>query len=95
MAEQGIVKGGHRPKLAPGVRLQFDDRRQAWFLLAPERLMEADGPAKDILSRCDGRRSVAEIVEELAQIYTADRAVIDADVRELLADLVGKRLLQL
>ena len=95
MAEAADIKGGQRPKLAPGVRLRFDERREAWFLLAPERLMEADGPAKDILSRCDGRRTVAEIVDELAQIYAADRVVIDADVRELLADLVGKRMLLL
>jgi pyrroloquinoline quinone biosynthesis protein D len=82
-----------RPKLAPGVRLHFDKSRDAWVLLSPERVIEAEGPASEILRRCDGTRSVAEIIGELAVVYAADRAVIAQDVTDMLQEMVGKRLL--
>lgn len=82
-----------RPRLAPGVRLHFDKARDAWVLLAPERVIEAEGPAHEILQRCDGSRSLDQIVDELAAVYNAERDVIAADVRDMLADLAGKRLL--
>ena len=84
-----------RPRLAAGVRLHFDTRRQAWMLLAPERVVETEDPAHDILRRCDGSRTVRQIVDELAEIYTADPAEIAADVADLLAELAGKRLVEL
>jgi pyrroloquinoline quinone biosynthesis protein D len=82
-----------RPRLAPGVRLHFDAARDRWVLLAPERIIETEGPAQDILHRCDGSRTVAEIVDELAAVYDADRDLIAGDVTDMLADLVAKRLL--
>jgi pyrroloquinoline quinone biosynthesis protein D len=82
-----------RPKLAPGVRLHFDQTRNAWVLLSPERVIEAEGPASEILRRCDGTRTVDEIIDELALAYTADRAVIAQDVTDMLQDMAGKRLL--
>ena len=82
-----------RPRLAPGVRLHLDATRDAWLLLAPERVIEMEGPAKEILQRCDGSRTVAQIVDELAVVYTADRAEIAVDVAAMLAELVAKRML--
>jgi pyrroloquinoline quinone biosynthesis protein D len=84
-----------RPRLAPGVRLHFDARRDVWVLLAPERIIETDGPVHDIVSRCDGARTVAQIVDELARVYTAPAAEIGADVAELLDVLAAKRLVLL
>lgn len=82
-----------RPRLAPGVRLHFDNTRAVWVLLGPERVIETEGPACDILRRCDGTRTVPQIVDELAALYTADRSVIECDVSEMLAELVAKRML--
>jgi pyrroloquinoline quinone biosynthesis protein D len=82
-----------RPKLAPGVRLHFDKSRDAWVLLSPERVIEAEGPASEILRRCDGTRSVGEIIDELAVVYVADRAIIAQDVTDMLQEMMGKRLL--
>lgn len=80
------------PRLAPGVRLHFDKTRDAWVLLSPERVIETEGPASEILRRCDGKRSMAQIVDELAEAYTADRQTIEQDVRDMLLELVGKGL---
>jgi pyrroloquinoline quinone biosynthesis protein D len=82
-----------RPRLAPGVRLHFDKTRIAWVLLCPEKVIEAEGPASEILRRCDGVRTITEIIDELAVVYAADRDVIAQDVNDMLAELAGKRLL--
>jgi len=82
-----------RPRLAPGVRLHFDKTREAWVLLGPERVIEAEGPAPEILKRCDGTRTVDQIIDELAALYTADRSEIAGDVTDMLGELVTKRML--
>jgi pyrroloquinoline quinone biosynthesis protein D len=82
-----------RPRLAPGVRLHFDTTRDAWVLLAPERVIELEGPARDILQRCDGGRTVDQIIDALATIYTAERVEIAGDVIDMLAELMAKRML--
>jgi pyrroloquinoline quinone biosynthesis protein D len=82
-----------RPKLAPGVRLHFDTTRDAWVLLGPERIIEMEGPARDILQRCDGSRTVDQIVDELAAVYTENRTEIADDVTNMLAELVARRML--
>jgi pyrroloquinoline quinone biosynthesis protein D len=82
-----------RPRLAPGVRLHFDTTRSAWVLLGPERVIETEGPASEILRRCDGNRTVGEIVDELAALYAADRAIIAGDVNDMLVELTEKRML--
>ena len=84
-----------KPRLPKGVRLRHDETRNEWLLLAPERVLKADAIAVEILKRCTGERTVREIVDDLAQTYTADRARIDQDVRALLADLAAKRVLDL
>ena len=90
MAEMSLPQ---RPRLAPGVRLHFDKTRNAWVLLCPERVIEAEGPANEILRRCDGKRAVADIIDELAVVFAADRSVIAQDVTEMLRELAEKRLL--
>ncbi len=93
MAESGSASGETRPRLAPGVRLHFDKTREAWILLGPERVIEMEGPSHEILQRCDGTHTTAQIVDELATLYNADRATIEGDVVALLADLATKRFL--
>jgi len=93
MPNSDLPKLPERPRLAPGVRLHFDATRNAWVLLGPERIIETEGPASEILRRCDGSRTVAQIVDELAAVYTADRAEIAGDVTDMLAELVAKRML--
>lgn len=80
------------PRLAPGVRLHHDKVRDAWVLLSPERIIETEGPAHDILSRCDGTRTLDQIVDELAEQYAAPRDEIATDVSALLDELAAKRM---
>lgn len=82
------------PCFAQGVRLHYDWARQRIVLLTPERVIVPDAPALDILSRCDNGPSVADIADELAQQYAADRATVLSDVLKMLQDIADKQLLR-
>ncbi|MFD1331993.1 pyrroloquinoline quinone biosynthesis peptide chaperone PqqD [Methylopila musalis] len=89
------VLSEHVPKLPRGVRLRRDEVRDEWLLLAPERVLKPNPIAVAVLERCDGVRSVAEIVADLATAYAAPADRIEADVKAMLADLADKRVLDL
>jgi pyrroloquinoline quinone biosynthesis protein D len=74
-------------------RLQFDETRQRWVILAPERVLAPDEIAVEILQLCDGARSVAQMIDQLAAKYAAERAAIGADVIAMLQDLADKGFL--
>jgi pyrroloquinoline quinone biosynthesis protein D len=82
-----------RPRLRKGVRLQTDSATGKSVLLFPEGIMELNETAHEILSRCDGR-TLSEIVRELAEDYDADVATLAADVRETLAGLQQRKLIE-
>jgi coenzyme PQQ biosynthesis protein PqqD len=84
-----------RPRLPRGVRLHHDAVRGGWTILAPERVLETDAVGAEILKRCDGTRSLDEIVDDLAASFDAERADIARDVEAFLSDLAGKRMLEL
>ena len=84
-----IVAEDSIPSLARGTRLRYDEARQRWVLLVPERVMAPDEIAVEILQLCDGRRSVADIIDQLAEAYAAPREEIAADVIAMLQDLAG------
>ena len=77
-----------RPRLAAKVRLKWDEVRQKPLLLFPEGVLVLNPTAHEVLSLCDGQRTVGEIVKMLGEKFRSD--TIDADVKELLARLIGK-----
>jgi len=84
-----IVAEESVPALARGTRLRHDWARQRWVLLVPERVMAPDEIAVEILQLCDGQRSVAAIIDQLAEAYAAPRDEIGADVIAMLQDLAS------
>ena len=82
-----------RPVLPRHAKLKFDETRQRWVILAPERVLAPDDTAVEILQLCDGVRSVAQMIDQLAEKYTADRDAIGADVIAMLQDLADKGFL--
>ena len=79
---------------APHVRFRFDETRQVWIILAPERLLLPDEQAVEILRLIDGERDVDAIIDELARRFDAPRDVIAGDVVPMLQDLVDKKVLR-
>ena len=82
------------PHLAKGVRLQSDPATGKSVLVYPEGIVELNETAHEILARCDGR-TLGEILQELADEYDAEVAMLAADVRETLADLQQRKLIEL
>jgi len=83
------------PRLPRGARLAHNEAQGGWVLLAPERVFKADVIAVEIIKRCDGKATLSEIVDDLAEAYSAPRERILTDVTALLRGLAEKRLLEL
>jgi pyrroloquinoline quinone biosynthesis protein D len=82
-----------RPTLAPKTRLRYDRHRDAFFLLWPERGLELNRSASDILTRCRGDHTLSSIVNALSEQYPgAMRHILEADVRRLIRDLSRRGL---
>ena len=58
-----------RPAIAHGMRLQWEAAQEAHVLLYPEGMVKLNGSAGAIMSRCDGVRTLAEIVADLERSY--------------------------
>jgi pyrroloquinoline quinone biosynthesis protein D len=85
-----VSEAADTPRFRPGVKFRFDSVRQAWVVLAPEKLILPDEIAVEVLKRVDGQRTTAGIVDSLVEAFQAPREVIDTDVRALLVELAGK-----
>jgi pyrroloquinoline quinone biosynthesis protein D len=82
-----------RPAVARGLRLQWEPAQEAHVLLYPEGMVKLNGSAGAIMSRCDGVRTVAQIVAELERAFGVT-GLMD-DVRAFLALALEKRWLEL
>jgi pyrroloquinoline quinone biosynthesis protein D len=82
-----------QPRLAGGVRLEIDGTTGKGVLLFPEGILELNETAQEIVTHCDGR-PLNEIVLGLAQEYDADLEMLAVDVRETLADLQRRKLVE-
>ena len=71
-----------RPVLWRLARMEFDPVRGKQVLLYPEGAILLNDTAAEILSLCDGVRTVDEIVRTLGDKYVAD---VSTDVRDYLA----------
>ena len=87
------VNEASRPVLPRHAKLKFDETRQRWVILAPERVLAPDDIAVEILQLCDSQRSVAQMIDQLAAKYVAPRDAIGADVIAMLQDLADKGFL--
>jgi pyrroloquinoline quinone biosynthesis protein D len=87
------VSEASRPVLPRHARLKFDETRQRWVVLAPERVLAPDEIAVEVLQLCDGVRSVEQMIDQLAAKYAAERDAIATDVIAMLQDLADKGFL--
>lgn len=84
-----------RPRLAPHRRLKFDEARKSWTIQAPERVFLLDEIAYAIVSRCNGEKTFAGIVDELCGAFGAPRDVVAPDVQKLVRDFADKGVMEL
>ena len=82
-----------RPAIGGGFRLQWEPAQEAHVLLYPEGMVKLNQSAAAILTRCDGARTVADIVAELERTY--EMAGLTPDVCAFINLAVERTWLQL
>ncbi|ROO29899.1 pyrroloquinoline quinone biosynthesis protein PqqD [Salinisphaera orenii MK-B5] len=70
------------PRIARGHRLQFEPAQDCHVLLYPEGMVTLNPSAAEILGRCDGARTVAELCAALSADFGG--AAVDDDVHHFL-----------
>ena len=85
-----------QPRLATGCRWGAENKTgtaEERVILFPEGAIKLQGTGLQVLERCDGQRTFAQIIEELqAQFGDADPAKIRADISQFLDQLHNKRI---
>jgi pyrroloquinoline quinone biosynthesis protein D len=82
------------PKLSKKVRLKYDEREKALFLLYPERGMRLNETAAAIVGLADGTRTVYAIVDELASRFSeAPKEQIEEEVLTFLEEMRKRALM--
>ena len=74
--------------IAPGFRLQWEEAQDAHVLLYPEGMVRLSKSAGAILSRCDGERTLTDVLDSLGEAFPG--ADLDADVIEFLEIALDK-----
>jgi len=76
-----------RPALGRGVRLRGDPLTGEPLLLFPEGVLPLDATTHDILLRCNGDLTLANLLKELNEEYEAEPDELRADVIQCLTQL--------
>lgn len=79
------------PKSVPivprGFRLQWEEVQDCYVILYPEGMVKLSSSAGEIMKRCDGERTVTDIIEALAAVFPG--ANLTDDVFQFLESAYG------
>jgi pyrroloquinoline quinone biosynthesis protein D len=90
---QSAVDAMSRPAVARGFRLQWEAAQNAHVLLYPEGMIRLNTSAGEILKRCDGATTIADITMDLERAFAASD--LSADVIRFVTFAVEKKWLQI
>lgn len=65
------------PRLSSHYVFRWEESQAAYILLYPEGLIKLNGSAGEILKRCDGQRSVTDIVDDLQTAFPGNSEEIN------------------
>jgi pyrroloquinoline quinone biosynthesis protein D len=84
----------NRPRLAKRARLRIDAVSGSPVLLHQEAIVVLNQSGYEILQRCDGTRTLSEIVRELENEYPAAQSILSRDVSQHIGVLSQKGLIE-
>lgn len=90
-----ILTADSVPMLPAHVRLVFNEKRESWVVLAPEKILWPDDISVLILQNCDGARTIGEIAGALSREFSAPCQEILRDILEFLQDWSDRLLIRL
>lgn len=64
-----VLDTAARPTIGGGFRLQWEQAQEGHVLLYPEGMVRLSRSAAAILTRCNGERTVADIVTDIERAY--------------------------
>ena len=82
-----------KPTIGRGFRLQWEPAQDAHVLLYPEGMVQLNGSAGEILKRCDGKRTVLDIVADLEATFATEG--LTADVMSFMTLAVANKWLEI
>jgi len=82
-----------RPAVARGFRLQWEAAQNAHVLLYPEGMIKLNTSAGEILKRCDGATTLADITADLERAFATSN--LTADVIRFVTMALEKKWLQI
>jgi pyrroloquinoline quinone biosynthesis protein D len=88
-----VVNASSRPAVDRGFRLQWEAAQNAHVLLYPEGMIKLNTSAGEILKRCDGVATIADITADLERAFAA--ADLTADVIGFVTIAVEKKWLRI
>jgi pyrroloquinoline quinone biosynthesis protein D len=65
------IDAASRPVVGHGFRLQWEPAQDAHVLLYPEGMVKLNASAGEIMKRCDGEATVADITTDLERAFAA------------------------
>jgi pyrroloquinoline quinone biosynthesis protein D len=88
-----VIGALSRPAVERGFRLQWEAAQNAHVLLYPEGMIKLNTSAGEILKRCDGATTIADITADLERAFTASN--LSEDVMRFVAMAVEKKWLKI
>ena len=82
-----------RPAIERGFRLQWEAAQNAHVLLYPEGMIKLNASAGEIMKRCTGEASIADITADLERTF--DTTGLAGDVMAFVSMAVAKKWLRI
>ena len=90
---QAVIGAQSRPAVARGFRLQWEAAQNAHVLLYPEGMIKLNTSAGEILKRCDGTATIADITADLERAFATSN--LSEDVMRFVNMAVEKKWLKI
>jgi len=87
------LSAASRPVIGRGFRLQWEEAQKAHVLLYPEGMVKLNGSAGEILKRCDGQRTMHDIVTDLESAFSTTG--LERDVSAFVSLALERRWLEI
>jgi pyrroloquinoline quinone biosynthesis protein D len=88
-----IIDAMSRPAVERGFRLQWEAAQNAHVLLYPEGMIKLNTSAGEILKRCDGATTIADITADLERAFA--KSNLSEDVMRFVTMAVEKKWLRI
>jgi pyrroloquinoline quinone biosynthesis protein D len=88
-----VIGAVSRPAVERGFRLQWEAAQNSYVLLYPEGMIKLNTSAGEILKRCDGATTIADITADLERAFSASN--LSEDVMRFVAMAVEKKWLKI